>query len=54
MKYEYKRDMALDDEELNAFGKEGWELVAVDGGVYHFKRTLRVMRAKSQMELLGG
>jgi hypothetical protein len=23
---------------LNALGDDGWELVSVDGGIYHFKR----------------
>lgn len=54
MKWEYKRAIALDDDELNEIGDKGWELVAVDGGVYHFKRQRRVMRQPSQMELVGG
>lgn len=35
---EYRREHALDDNELDDLGYEGWELVAIDNGVYVFKR----------------
>lgn len=52
MKWEYIS--CLNRNQANNLGKEGWELVSVDSGVYYFKRKLRVLREKSQMELLGG
>jgi len=41
-RYEYKKITVLwrQERELNKWGYEGWELVAVDGGTMYLKREI--------------
>ena len=41
--FEYKvyTPFLASDEKLNKLGAEGWELVAVDGGTFYFKREYK-------------
>lgn len=52
--FEYKEvrtpaDVSLTEDKLNELGKDGWELITIDNGIYIFKRMFAevVIKKKS-------
>jgi hypothetical protein len=38
MTWEYRAESGVAVDQLNALGRDGWELIAIDAGVFYFKR----------------
>jgi predicted N-acetyltransferase YhbS len=49
MKWEYKPRKIESIEQMNEYGQEGWELVAVSGDIAYYKRLADKQIEKQQM-----
>ena len=47
-KYEYLARPLLTQDDLNILGKDGWELVCVNGNIYIFKREIVEVKTKKK------
>ena len=47
-KFEYLARPLLSQDDLNILGKDGWELVCVNGNIYIFKREIIEVKTKKK------